>query len=381
MHKKLLVTGITLTACLLPCEARAASFTGLNIFGDSLVDSGNFFNATSPLVPVVFPQALPPTPPYNQRSTNGNLWIDNLADALGLSPTLVTTLIPTSSPPTEGINFAFFGALSSEVHNLDDDLQRAGLPALFPGFQDQLATFQSLTPIIPVDATALYTIWVGANDYIDVLFNELLLGPPLNGGFTESDIATFTNDVTNNIVKGVNTLVGLGAKEFLVVNLPPLGATPAADFLNQALMRDAASELNQLSEKHNLFLEQKLMALQANLPDTQINLLDVDSLIKRALKNPDTFGFKDVEESCLIDFSTGFNFKGVCDNPDEFLFWDDVHPTAAAHREISQLALATLEPETPPSSVPEPASVLGLLALGALAVGAKVSTQVRYWRA
>ena len=70
-------------------------------------------------------------------------------------------------------------------------------------------------------------------------------------------------------------------------------------------------------------------------------------------------------DACLTNFQPGFQFEGVCEDPDEFLFWDDVHPTEAGHRAIAQLALAELtgkDPEVPPAqSIPEPIGVLGLL--------------------
>lgn len=67
MKKKLLATGVIISSCLIPLEARAASFTGLNIFGDSLVDSGNLFNTTEVLFPTVGLPAIPPSPPYQEE--------------------------------------------------------------------------------------------------------------------------------------------------------------------------------------------------------------------------------------------------------------------------------------------------------------------------
>ena len=43
-----------------------------------------------------------------------------------------------------------------------------------------------------------------------------------------------------------------------------------------------------------------------------------------------------------------------CDNPDEFVFWDDVHPTSAVHEVLAGQLLAVID-------VPQP---LFLLALG-----------------
>ena len=60
-----------------------------------------------------------------------------------------------------------------------------------------------------------------------------------------------------------------------------------------------------------------------------------------------------VNNSCL---SVG------CTNPDDYFFWDDLHPTTTAHNIVGELAFSALESKP----VPEPATALGVLALGTL---------------
>ena len=354
MKQQILATGIAISSCLICLEAKAASFTALNVFGDSLADSGNLFNLTNTLFPPGIP-ALPPTPPYAQNNSNGPIWVDNLADELGLSPTLATDLLlnPTAPPPTEGISFAFAGALSSDVHVLDDDVPE--LADFLPGFQEQIASFTALSAGIPADPNGLYVVWIGANDYNEAFFNPASLKVP--------SLDQLPEFVTNNIIAGLTQLTSLGAKEFLVVNLPAIGEAPFADFLDNITQQDISSTLNQLSAAHNQLLSAKLAAFSQSQPDTNVTLLDVDTLFDDILANPDAFGLTNVTESCLTNFQPGFQFDGVCSNPDEFLFWDDVHPTTAAYQLVSDLAIATLD--EPTTSVPEPGTMAALLAMGA----------------
>ena len=58
------------------------NFESINVFGDSLVDSGNLFSLTSAFSAEGVP-ALPPTPPYAQKFSNGPVWIENVAQDLG----------------------------------------------------------------------------------------------------------------------------------------------------------------------------------------------------------------------------------------------------------------------------------------------------------
>ncbi|MBT9315286.1 SGNH/GDSL hydrolase family protein [Leptothoe spongobia] len=375
MKKKLLVAGAIISSCLVSLEAKAASFTGLNIFGDSLVDAGNLFKATDALFSPIGLPALPPSPPYAQKNSNGPIWIENVAKSLGLSPTLATDLIlnpATTPPPTQGINFAFAGALSSDVHILDDDIQL--LATLFPGlqaqlgnspflgFEDQVDAFTGLSATLPVDPNALNVIWVGGNDYNEAFFNPASLG-----GLSQAELP---NVVTDNIIDGLTRLSSLGAKEFLVVNLPDIGEAPFADFLDGQSPLDIPSILNQLIFAHNELLSAKLDIFSQSQPDTNIITFDVNTLFADILANPGEFGFANVTESCLINFEAGFQFDGVCDNPNEFFFWDDTHPTTAAYQIVGDFALATLNNETEPAtSVPEPSSLATLLAMGMIGTG------------
>ncbi|NEQ51332.1 MAG: SGNH/GDSL hydrolase family protein [Leptolyngbya sp. SIO3F4] len=359
MKKQLFAVGMIISSCLVSLEAKAASFTALNVFGDSLADSGNLFNLTSTLFPPGVP-ALPPSPPYAQKNSNGPIWVDNLGVALELSPTLATDLLlnPTVTPlPTQGINFAFAGALSSDIHILDNDVP--SLAAVLPGFQDQIATFSSLSTVIPPDPNALHVIWVGGNDY-----NEAFFDPD---SLKVSTIEQLPNFVTDNIISGLTQLSSLGAKEFLVVNLPDIGEAPFADFLDTQLPDDIPTILNQLITAHNDLLSLKLDVFSQSQPEVNITTLDVNTLFDDILTNPDSFGLTNVSESCLINYQPGFQFEGICDSPDEYLFWDDVHPTAATSGFISDLALATLNETS--TSVPEPGSLRVLLAMSVVGSG------------
>ena len=79
-------------------STKTDTYSNLYVFGDSLVDTGNLFNATtaaveaSELLGLDLP-VVPPTPPYFEgRFSDGELWIDNLADELDIDLTPATEL-------------------------------------------------------------------------------------------------------------------------------------------------------------------------------------------------------------------------------------------------------------------------------------------------
>lgn len=255
---------------------------------------------------------VPPSPPYFQgRYCNGPVWVEYLAPKLGL----------TSNSDT---NFAFGGATTG------------GYQGASSGLLAQIKRFT--TNNTSADAKALYIVWAGANDYL-----------------------TGTNNSTtpiNNLILAVKSLSELGAKNIVVVNLPDLGKLPAT---RNSYRSDL---LNNLTQEHNSQLAAALNKLHQQLSsDSKITYLDVNSRFNQVINEPQKFGFTNVTEPCLSEAS-------ICINPNEYLFWDDIHPTTAAHKLFVELAFWALNPAPPPANVFNYTSVLvSAIVVGALGAG------------
>ncbi|MEH2446706.1 MAG: SGNH/GDSL hydrolase family protein [Nostoc sp.] len=326
MKKQAVAAGFVLFSFMLPTKASAVSFDQLYIFGDSLSDTGNIYNLTG--------KGYPQSPPYFEgRFSNGPNWVDYLGDQLGLKPTLFTTI--PSTPPTQGINFAIGGASSGLGNAVLPD---SNLPGVLGQVRDFAETLKANNQTANPDA--LYTLWGGANDLL----------------FANSPNSS--KNPINNISLALNTLVGVGAKNILVFNLPDLGQLPAA----KTNGRNPTS-LSKSSSEFDLGLANTVSALNQN-PNLNIVSVDVYSLFNQA----SALGFTNVTESCL-------SRPDICDpKNNKFLIWDGVHPTTAAHKVIADTALAAIEAK----SVPEPSINLGILALGAFsAIGVLKRQQKR----
>ena len=108
--KKVLVVVSLIAASCLPGAAWSLPYSSLYVFGDSLADTGNnavFFDSLSSpgALRTPTPLAGPSIPffPYAPSNTysNGKVWVDYLADSLGLS-SLASSL--------GGTNYAYGGA-------------------------------------------------------------------------------------------------------------------------------------------------------------------------------------------------------------------------------------------------------------------------------
>ena len=327
MQKQILVTGFSLLSVLFPLGASAASFTGMYVFGDSLSDIGNVYNSTG---------GFPPFPYDDGRFSNGPVWVETLGTQLGLNPAALTD--PLSGNPAQGINYAFGGATTGTENTINPLL-----PApLLPGLQQQIGTFAATTPV--VDQNALYVVWAGANDY-------------LGGGITN------TKKPVNNLKDSIQSLYGLGARNFMVLNLPDLGSTPTG------VMNGQTTVLNERTAKHNSRLQNALNTLDQSFADINLYNVNVNSLFRDAVDNPAQYGFANVTDPC-VDLENPSNPNNLlCGLAPEsvqnsFLFWDTLHPTAAGHQIVAQYAYNSLTNPTPMQTVPEPSVAGSLLVLG-----------------
>lgn len=376
MKKPIIAAGFTLFTFMLPLAAEASIFNNhLYVFGDSLSDPGNIFNVTQ-AANAIPPQLLPPgtivppiqpsVPPYAQggRFSNGLTWVDYLAQDLGINLKASTALSvlspqnPIPSPLTfingQPVISPFFnGATASNSVNFAFGAAQTGqfgagdLGQFIPGVLSQVGLFANDLQLAgqQADKDALYVVFAGSNDYQTV--------PNAN------PVAS-----VGNIAVAIQSLYALGARNFLVPNLPDLGKTPGSLSPNSPV---APGILTAETIAHNTLLDNTIISLNAALPDVQIIGLDTFNLFNTIRANPGKFGLTNVTDSCLN--SDTFT---VCSQPDQYLFWDGIHPTTIGHQQLADLALTKLKP------VPEPSSplALGLLGLGGLLYSkSKKSTQ------
>lgn len=302
-------------------NAQAGTIDAIDAFGDSLSDVGNAFIATG--------GAEPGSPYYNGQFSNGNVWVQDLALDLGLSP-----LTPSLAGGTD------YAVGSAQTGNTL--YNTGGLADLLTG---QLPAFEAANPT-GANPNALYTIWIGSND---------LAAIPANA--TSGAIATDIGDIVENIDTAISTLASLGAKNFLVVTVPDLGKTPDA-LAAGSLASAGASALS--ADFDNVLVNgssplPSLSTLAAG-DSIDISVLNTYALIDAIVSDPAAYGFSNVTAPCL----TGeVNYVGgtPCATPSQYLFWDGEHPTAAAQTLVADAALAVL--------TPEPASI-SLLAAGLL---------------
>ena len=282
------------------------------VFGDSLSDPGNFFVYTGMVS--VAPYDVIPSAPYDilgRQFSNGPTWAQGFAIRLGS----LKSALPAFQNPVKFNNFAFGGA-------------RARAGGQVPGAAEQLGLFlQAHGNTAP--AHALYVVQFGGNDVRDALQAASSNPAAVPQIITEAIAATATT---------IQSLAVAGARRFLIANVPDLGHAPAIRMLGPA----AVSGARNIASLYNGYLEGALQQLEIGLAPLGVDIarLDLFEFINAVVAQPESYGLSNVTDPCLTFFVLA---DPVCENPDEYLFWDGIHPTRAAHRQLAKTAVRVMK--------------------------------------
>ncbi|WGM30859.1 SGNH/GDSL hydrolase family protein [Brevundimonas sp. NIBR11] len=290
------LAALTFAAACAATGASAQTYNRLVVFGDSLSDNGNLYLASGRTQPV--------SPPYFQgRFSNGPVF----TELLGFNA------VNFNGAVTGSINLAYGGSRT------DNSI------AFPPGMRQQLTTYVGRGGAF--GAGDLVSVLGGANNIFQGL-NAFAVLPPAS----QSNPTAYMNPILSAAVSDINFMVNdiasRGAGTILVTNLPRLGITPQ-------FSSGAGAALGPLADysgsTFNSSLQAAMLTTAAARPNTNIILFDIAKVSDVLAANPGRFGLSNVTQTCLVGAT-------ACANPDSYLYWDSVHPTAAGHRLFASLA-------------------------------------------
>lgn len=296
--------------------AAPSPFTALYVFGDSLSDAagGNF------LVPFAPNEGgLPVTAPYDLgRVSNGPVAAEYLGGLLGLSQ-------------AQQFHYAIAGARSGANGTIP------GVGVVPTGLLTQVGSFALPGANAAYNSGSLFLVWAGANDLRDALQ-------------TANPTASFAG-ILGNLESAVTTLWQLGARDFLLPNIPNLGLTPAAQTLGPVASEGA-------SFVTGLFNDAYASAVQgwaADLPGAHLYTFNTFTAHTQLQLGASQFGYTNLSNGCLVPVPGAADPQSACSVS---FYVDDIHPTTSVHQILGQQMAA---------AVPEPQAML-LMATGALAL-------------
>ena len=338
-----LLFGSTLSLAAAP----ASPYSNLFVLGDSISDSGNVKNVYAAAVaanggvpPTGLGPRIPPDIYYNSGQgtfSNGPSYAEILGNRLGIG---VTPSV------LGGNNYAFAGART------DYQIFQFASPA-FLGLTQQRDKLLADHPG-GLDPNALYVVFGGGNNVQDILrggrsAGNDALGPPSTVQETVLDISSVVNDIFAN-----------GGQHLLLANLPNVGLVPRVQELGAAAIGAGLFLSSQINAGIDSIIAGQLAA------GRDVMKLDIFGLLNGVVANAPALGFTNTNGRCYGgDDLTFLTVSAPCGNPEEYVFWDGIHPTARVHEILGNAAFAVV-------AVPEPETwAMFLAGLGCLAIAAR----------
>lgn len=274
---------------------QAITISEIVFLGDSLSDIGNTSSWSFGFVPG--------SAYWNGRFSNGPVFSERLSVQLGLG-----TL---ASSTAGGNNYAYGGAQTSGTGGVNG--------WLIDDLDEQVDDFLENRTAGP---ETLFVVLAGSNDFLNTSQTNV-----------SAPVANIAEDLTR--------LHAAGARQMLVLNLPRLGDTPR--FNGNASW---SNTMNARTDEFNRQLAVALDGLSENLADLALVQYDLASLFQEALSDPGQYGLTNVTSPAAPGLDVGdffYRSGNVVSNPEDYLFWDDIHPTTTGHALVAQDIFDTLE--------------------------------------
>lgn len=340
---------VSLLLMLFSINIHAAKINKLIFFGDSLSDNGNLYSLLFHIIPK--------SPPYFEgRFSNGPTWAENLGKHY-------------QNKNSADYKIYAYGGATTIFHlptthfvaptNLGLELDKYILDSAFSNRSE-----------------TLFSIWIGGNDYMF---------------FQSEDPDELTTKVVDKISSSIDSLIYYGGKNFLILNLPDLSKIPSSRGTNSEAILQTFSIL------HNQKLAAAMLELQDKYPDVKITTIDMFETFNDVMTNPEKYNEKyhinvanltdacwksgpwlsktfsadsvrkDIQQALpanhamdvramsdfiisnpalLQTYQLGKSYERgnvPCANPQEYLFWDSIHPTAVVHHIVAEMIAEKLD--------------------------------------
>ena len=288
-------------------------YSRIFIFGASFMDPGNHFAVTGETAHPPF--ELIEFASYGiggHHPTNGRTWVEVLAQEMGLTEWAK----PAYRDPAFG-NYAFAYGRAREVD--------------FPigySLTTQVTDWKhnGYCTNVPMEDT----LFIVDSGYADLLDITAAVAPP------EPDFAAaleIMEGMANSIAANIDDLYDCGARNLLFAYLPPVEYGPIS---NGGLPPSQIEPFLSWTYNNDYL---RPIVVEPNLARMNVSAVNLFLFVSGIVAMPEYYGFTNVTDACV----TPYVLKGAfCENRDEYLFWDQLHPTKEAHALIAEFALGQL---------------------------------------
>lgn len=328
-----------------PTDPALPGFTGVYVFGDSLVDPGNALQAAQLVARFPFiglPEGAPLASEgyFQGRFTDGYNFADLISNKMllvatkttfpyGFEDPLLGIDLPFVSRPTgANLSFAYGGAQAvqgnEDVPDLDDQTDAYG----------KFAT---------ADPNALYIVTIGGNDVRELV-------PEVADPAAPAAATTRLNSAASEIAGEVQELFQAGARHILVTGIPNVGLLP--DYIGTTGEAQRRTLATAYSVQLDDLVAGKLAALSlpAGADLTRASLID---FANKLLADPAAYHLTNTDQARTLVQAGALDTSGTSG----FLFFDEVHPSAQVHALFAASVLDSYRPAAERLDLPPQAAI------------------------
>ncbi|XP_020963553.1 GDSL esterase/lipase At3g43550-like [Arachis ipaensis] len=285
---------------------RNETVTGMILFGDSIVDTGNN-NELATLAKCNFL-------PYGRdflggkptgRFSNGKVPTDFIAEELGIKMPIPSYMSVSLRPADllTGVNFASGGSgydpLTPKLLSvipLSEQLEqfKEYIGKLKANFGEERTNFILSKSVVLVVASS--------NDISNSYFATGIRK-------AQYDINSYTDMLVQIASSFIMEIYKLGARRIGVFNAPPIGCLPFQRTLFGGIERKCSQEVNDASKLFNAKLSSVMNSLRHSLTQAKLVDMDVYNPLLHVIENPSEYGITN-----------------------KYVFWDSFHPTQRTYQ-------------------------------------------------
>ncbi|MGZ8273658.1 MAG: SGNH/GDSL hydrolase family protein [Burkholderiaceae bacterium] len=282
------------------------------VVGSSVVDTGNRCGLAAD--PLCFP-----TPAYAGTSTasNGPLYVQTVAARYG---------IPLAASSAGGFNFGIGGATTGVIPT---DTVAQKIPNM------QLQTEQFLQRVgFQANPQHLYIVDGAAlGNNVRRVLTLVQANPALAATLPTQAVTQAATDIFNVVAR----LYAAGARHVVVTNSVNLGLVPAIAGSGASAIQLGTA---MAAGFNGALATQVVPGLRAASPGLNLYYVDLGALSAEIAAAPANFGLTNIQAPCYPFFSAPA--APVCATPNTYLWWDELHPTAAVHAIAADRVVAAI---------------------------------------
>ncbi|KAJ9146060.1 hypothetical protein P3X46_028375 [Hevea brasiliensis] len=304
----------------------------LFVFGDSLFDPGNniYLDPTEHIPSYFYPYGMSLKNHSTGRFSDGLVVPDYIALSAKLH--IIPPFLKPNSNFVDGASFASAGAGALEIHAnaMNLKMQITNLMRVLKSMTENLGHREARNLI----KGSVYLFSLGGDDYFNFATNY--------PNATDVEMENFVSLVIGNLTKGLKDIYAAGGRKFAFQNVAPIGCLPMMKQTYNLKPSQCAQKPLQLAREHNNALSNALEKLESNLKGFKYSIFDYFTEIGNMIDNPSKYGFKVGKVACCGSGAyrgsdCGTEPYELCNNPNEYVFFDGGHTTQHTNFRLSQL--------------------------------------------